>query len=117
MVDVVEGGAVEGVAGVVFLAGGVFGFEGEAGAVDHGGQGEALDDEGEDDDCGGCHRRPRLPHPPPTRPKSPSTGLILYQVLDQLQDLLSCWTGVCHTCQRPLPTRRSTNRTRQPAPT
>ncbi|MEU6967068.1 hypothetical protein AB0A71_04870 [Kitasatospora aureofaciens] len=41
----------------------------------------------------------------------------LYQVLDQLQDLLSCWTGVCCTCQRPLPPGKSTNRTRQPAPT
>lgn len=63
------------------------------------------------------HRCPRLPHPPPARPQSPSTGLTLYQVLDRLQDLLSCWTGVCSTCQRPLPARRSASRTRQPAPT
>ncbi|MDH6131619.1 hypothetical protein P3T37_000993 [Kitasatospora sp. MAA4] len=43
--------------------------------------------------------------------------MTLYQVLDQMQDLLSCWTGTCHTCQRPLPRSESTHRTRLPVPT
>lgn len=45
-------------------------------------------------------------------PKSPRTGLTLYQVLDALPDILRCWTGTCTTCQQRLPgtgaaTRRS----------
>lgn len=51
-----ERGAVELVPGLVLLAGGVFGLQGEAGAVDHGGEGEALDDQGEHHDGGGEHQ-------------------------------------------------------------
>jgi hypothetical protein len=35
--------------------------------------------------------------------ESRHSGLTLYQILDALQDLLNCWTGVCTTCHRPLP--------------
>ena len=57
------------------------------------------------------HRRPRLPDRTASGPKSTRTGLTLYQVLDALQDILRCWTGICTTCQQPLP------RARRPAPT
>ncbi|NSC25183.1 hypothetical protein FM076_30095 [Streptomyces albus subsp. chlorinus] len=57
------------------------------------------------------HRRPGLPHPPAARPQSPDAGLTLYQVLDALQDLLRCWTGICTTCGRPLTTSKTTART------
>ncbi|MFF4752917.1 transposase [Streptomyces sp. NPDC001270] len=37
----------------------------------------------------------------------PDAGLTLYQVLDTLHDLLRCWTGICTTCGRTLPTSRN----------
>ncbi|RAG83703.1 hypothetical protein DN069_20840 [Streptacidiphilus pinicola] len=52
------------------------------------------------------HRRPRLPHLAPAAPKSPDAGLTFYQVLDIIQDLLNCWTGICATCHRLLPMQR-----------
>ena len=45
-------------------------------------------------------------------PKADTAGLTLYQILDTLQDLLSCWTGICTTCHQPLPSR-TTPRSRQ----
>lgn len=50
---------------------------------------------------------PRVPHPATARPKRPDAGLTLYQVLEELQDLLRCGTGGCTTCGRPLPTSRT----------
>ncbi|MEV5431596.1 hypothetical protein [Streptomyces sp. NPDC052701] len=42
------------------------------------------------------------------------TGLTLHQVLDALQDVLRCWTGICTTCHQPLPSRpHTTSRPRQ----
>ena len=48
------------------------------------------------------HRCSGLPHAAKTRPKSEDVGLSLYQVLETLQGVLLCWTGVCNTCYRPL---------------
>ncbi len=47
-------------------------------------------------------------------PKSARTGLTLYQILDTLQNILRCWTGICTTCHQPLPARTlATPRSRQ----
>ena len=48
------------------------------------------------------HRCSGLPHAAKTRLKSEDVGLSLYQVLETLQGVLLCWTGVCNTCYRPL---------------
>ncbi|GAA3824937.1 hypothetical protein GCM10022206_74220 [Streptomyces chiangmaiensis] len=48
-------------------------------------------------------RRSSSPPPPPDRtPASP-----VYQILDALQNVLNCWTGLCTTCHQPLPRPRT----------
>ncbi|GGW47546.1 hypothetical protein GCM10010381_36030 [Streptomyces xantholiticus] len=47
--------------------------------------------------------RPCLPHRTTSGPKSTHTGLTLYRTLDALQGILRCGTGICTTCQQPLP--------------
>jgi len=42
-----------------------------------------------------------LPQPAPG-PKSPSAGLTLYTVLEELQLLLAVMVGACPTCHRPI---------------
>ncbi|MEV2275049.1 transposase [Nocardiopsis sp. NPDC049922] len=48
------------------------------------------------------HDHAGVPHAAQTGPKKVDVGLSLYQVLDALQGVLLCWTGVCSTCRRPL---------------
>jgi SRSO17 transposase len=57
---------------------------------------------------------PHLPHRTAPGPKSTGTRLTLFQILDALQNILRCWTGICTSCQQPLPARtRTTTRSRK----
>ncbi|TKS96182.1 hypothetical protein E4U91_36185 [Streptomyces lasalocidi] len=51
-------------------------------------------------------RRPPLLHPATTGPppKSRGAGLGLYQLVRELQILLTTWNGACPTCHRDIPT-------------